>query len=140
MFYPSTAAQMNTIGRDRGWPPYTRESFDAARSLRGALYVGDPEYVAEKIVLLRKNLGLTRFLLHVDVSTMPHHELLRTSNCSARRSRRSSARSLLAGPRSGELGCGCRFLSAFTKRSQRVGAAMRSVHHSAMGPNQGANP
>ncbi|CAI6077045.1 LLM class flavin-dependent oxidoreductase [Cohnella sp. JJ-181] len=78
LFYPSTAAQMNTIGRERGWPPYTRDSFDAARSLRGALYVGDPEYVAEKIVLLHQNLGLTRFLLHVDVSTLPHRELLRT--------------------------------------------------------------
>ncbi|MEC0268549.1 LLM class flavin-dependent oxidoreductase [Paenibacillus anseongense] len=78
LFYPPTAAQMNTIGRERGWGPYTRESFDDARSLRGALYVGDPEYVAEKIVLLHKNLGLTRFLLHVDVSSVPHSEVLRT--------------------------------------------------------------
>ncbi|NOU68963.1 LLM class flavin-dependent oxidoreductase [Paenibacillus sp. LMG 31461] len=78
LFYPATEAMMNTIGRERGWSPYTRDTFDAARSLRGALYVGDPEYVAEKIILLRKNLGITRFLLHADVSTLPHHELLRT--------------------------------------------------------------
>jgi len=76
-FYPYTAAQMNTIGRERGWPPYDRSSFDAARSLRGALYVGDPEYVAEKIVLLRRNLGITRFFLHADVGSMPHRDLLR---------------------------------------------------------------
>ncbi|MBN2980975.1 MULTISPECIES: LLM class flavin-dependent oxidoreductase [Cohnella] len=75
-FFPLTQAQMNIIGRERGWPPYTRESFDAARSLRGALYVGDPEYVAEKIVLLRKNLGVTRFFLHIDVGAMPHREVL----------------------------------------------------------------
>jgi alkanesulfonate monooxygenase SsuD/methylene tetrahydromethanopterin reductase-like flavin-dependent oxidoreductase (luciferase family) len=67
---------MNVVGRERGWPPYTRESYDAARSLRGALYVGDPEYVAEKIILLRKNLGINRFFLHVNVGTMPHREVL----------------------------------------------------------------
>lgn len=76
-FYPSTAAQMNVIARERGWPPYNRATFDAARSLRGALYVGDPEYVAEKIILLRQNLGITRFFLHVNVGSMPHREVLR---------------------------------------------------------------
>lgn len=77
LFFPSTQAQMNVIGRERGWPPYTRATFDAARSLRGALYVGDPEYVAEKIILLRKNLGVTRFFLHVNVGTLPHREVMR---------------------------------------------------------------
>jgi len=76
-FFPPMQAQMNVIGRERGWPPYTRASFDDARSLRGALYVGDPEYVAEKIVLLRRNLGATRFFLHINVGTMPHPEVLR---------------------------------------------------------------
>jgi len=77
-FFLPTQAQMNVIGRERGWgQPYTRATYDAARSMRGALYVGDPEYVAEKIVLLRKNLGITRFFLHVNVGTMPHQEVLR---------------------------------------------------------------
>jgi len=76
-FFPPMQAQMNVIGRERGWPPYTRSAFDDARSLRGALYVGDPEYVAEKIVLLRRNLGADRFFLHVNVGTMPHREVLR---------------------------------------------------------------
>nr|WP_174887646.1 LLM class flavin-dependent oxidoreductase [Cohnella herbarum] len=77
LFFPSTQAQMNVIGRERGWPSYDRSAFDAARSLRGALYVGDPEFVAEKIILLRKNLGVTRFFLHVNVGTMPHREVMR---------------------------------------------------------------
>ncbi|QAY68553.1 LLM class flavin-dependent oxidoreductase [Paenibacillus protaetiae] len=76
LFFPSTQAQMTVLGRERGWPAYTREAFDAARSMRGALYVGDPEYVAEKIVLLRQNLGVDRFFLHVNVGTMPHKEVL----------------------------------------------------------------
>lgn len=75
-FFPHTQAMMNTIGRERGWPHYDRDAFDTARNLRGALYVGDPEYVAEKIVLLQRNLGITRFFLHADVSTMPHRDLL----------------------------------------------------------------
>ncbi|WP_308640119.1 LLM class flavin-dependent oxidoreductase [Paenibacillus silvisoli] len=76
-FFQPTQAQMNVIGRERSWgQPYSRATFDAARSLRGALYVGDPEFVAEKIVLLRKNLGVTRFFLHVNVGTMPHREVL----------------------------------------------------------------
>ncbi|WP_376774411.1 LLM class flavin-dependent oxidoreductase [Paenibacillus eucommiae] len=78
LFFPSTQAQMNVIGRERGWGQhYSRATYDEARSLRGALYVGDPEYVAEKIVLLRKNLGITRFFLHVNVGTMPHLEVMR---------------------------------------------------------------
>ncbi|NHN35300.1 LLM class flavin-dependent oxidoreductase [Paenibacillus agricola] len=77
-FFPSTKAQMNVIGRERGWGQnYNRAAFDAARTLRGALYVGDPEFVAEKILLLRKNLGVTRFFLHVNVGTMPHREVMR---------------------------------------------------------------
>lgn len=75
LFFPSTQAQMNAIGRERGWGPYTRAVYDAARSKRGALYVGDPEYVAEKILLLRKHLGVTRFFLHINVGTMPHRQV-----------------------------------------------------------------
>lgn len=77
LFFPSTQAQMNVIGRERGWPPYDRAAYDQARSLRGALYVGDPEFVAEKIILLRQNLGVNRFFLHINVGTMPHREVLR---------------------------------------------------------------
>lgn len=78
LFYPSTQAQMNVIGRERGWgQTYNRATYDDARSLRGALYVGDSEYVAEKIILLHKNLGVTRFFLHVNVGTMPHREVMR---------------------------------------------------------------
>ncbi|MFC0190024.1 LLM class flavin-dependent oxidoreductase [Fictibacillus aquaticus] len=75
-FYPSTAVVMNKLGKERGWGPYTRDTFDAARSMNGALYVGDPEIVAEKIIHLRKNVGVTRFMLHVPVGTMPHEQVM----------------------------------------------------------------
>ncbi|WJY26862.1 MULTISPECIES: LLM class flavin-dependent oxidoreductase [Sporosarcina] len=75
-FFPSTQYAMNVLGRERGWGPYTRETFDEARSLEGALYVGDAEYVAKKIIKLEKDLGITRFFLHVPVGSMPHDEVM----------------------------------------------------------------
>ncbi|MBS4209719.1 LLM class flavin-dependent oxidoreductase [Bacillus sp. FJAT-50079] len=76
-FFPSTQQVMSKLGRERGWGPYTRSSFDAARSFEGALYVGDPKVVAEKIIHLRKNVGITRFMLHVPVGTMPHPDVMK---------------------------------------------------------------
>jgi alkanesulfonate monooxygenase SsuD/methylene tetrahydromethanopterin reductase-like flavin-dependent oxidoreductase (luciferase family) len=75
-FFPSTQQVMNKLGHERGWGPYDRSSFDAARSFEGALYVGDPETVAEKIIQLRKKVGITRFMLHVPVGTMPHDDVM----------------------------------------------------------------
>jgi len=77
-FFPSTQYVMNVLGRERGWGNYDRASFDAARSFEGALYVGDPETVAQKIIHLRKNVGITRFMLHVPVGSMPHEDVMRT--------------------------------------------------------------
>jgi probable LLM family oxidoreductase len=75
-FFPSTQQAMNKLGRERGWGKYDRSSFDAARSFEGALYVGDPKTVANKIIHLRKNVGITRFMMHVPVGTMPHEDVM----------------------------------------------------------------
>ncbi len=76
-FYPSTQYSMNILARERGWGPYDRSSFDMARSFEGALYVGDPETVARKIIHLRKRVGITRFFLHVPVGSMPHDDVMK---------------------------------------------------------------
>jgi len=76
-FFPSTQQAMNVLGRERGWGHYDRSSFDAARSFERALYVGDPETVAEKIIHLRKKVGVTRFMLHVPVGSMPHELVMK---------------------------------------------------------------
>lgn len=75
-FFPPTQQVMNVLGRERGWGHYDRAAFDAARSFEGALYVGDSETVAQKIIHLRKNVGITRFMLHVPVGTMPHADVM----------------------------------------------------------------
>lgn len=77
-FFQPTQYVMNVIGRERGWGHYDRAQYDAARSFEGALYVGDPEMVAQKIIHLRKNVGVTRFMLHVPVGTMPHEDVMKS--------------------------------------------------------------
>ena len=76
-FFPSTQQVMNVLGRERGWGRYDRPSFDAARSFEGALYVGDAKTVAEKIIHLRKNVGVTRFMLHCPLGSMPHEDVMK---------------------------------------------------------------
>jgi probable LLM family oxidoreductase len=75
--WPPFRHQMTKIGRERGWPPATRQDFDAGRTLRGALFVGSPAEVTEKILFQHELFGHDRFLLQLSVGTMPHRELLR---------------------------------------------------------------
>ncbi|NMO94372.1 LLM class flavin-dependent oxidoreductase [Paenibacillus lemnae] len=76
-FFPPTQAGMNIIGQERGWGHYSRATYDAARSPEGALYVGSPDTVAKKIIDLRQKVGITRFMLHVPLGTMPHEDVMR---------------------------------------------------------------
>ncbi|MEV4128739.1 LLM class flavin-dependent oxidoreductase [Nocardia sp. NPDC049707] len=75
-FYEPYAGAMSTLGRERGWGPMTRTQFDALRSQNGSLFVGTPDYVAEKITDIRDTLGLDRFMLHTSVGTLPHEKVL----------------------------------------------------------------
>jgi probable LLM family oxidoreductase len=75
--YPSAAAAMNRIGRERGWPPLGRADYEAAASLRGANFVGSPEQVAEKILYQHDLFRHDRFLLQLSVGSMPHADMLR---------------------------------------------------------------
>jgi len=77
-YYPSYAAMMTRLGRERGWGPMTREQFDWLRSPEGSLVLGDPETVAAKILHFREVLGVNRFELHVSVGTLPHDQVLRS--------------------------------------------------------------
>jgi alkanesulfonate monooxygenase SsuD/methylene tetrahydromethanopterin reductase-like flavin-dependent oxidoreductase (luciferase family) len=77
LFFPPYADVMTKLGAERGWPPATREDFDALTALRGALAVGSPEQVAEKILYQHSVLGHQRYLMQVSVGTMPHRSVLR---------------------------------------------------------------
>jgi alkanesulfonate monooxygenase SsuD/methylene tetrahydromethanopterin reductase-like flavin-dependent oxidoreductase (luciferase family) len=68
---------MSKLGRERGWPPMTRAQFDQLRSPRGALVVGSPAEVAEKILFQHELFGHDRFLAQMSVGTMPHDKVMR---------------------------------------------------------------
>jgi probable LLM family oxidoreductase len=75
--FPAYAAMMDRIGRERGWPPMTREAFEASRELRGANFVGSPQEVAEKILFQHRIFGHQRFLLQMSMGAVPHRSVLR---------------------------------------------------------------
>lgn len=77
-YYPHYAAQMNRVGRDRGWPPYQRSSYDLGREKGGALIIGDVNEAVDKILTLQQMFGLTRFAAHMDVGGPPHIELMKS--------------------------------------------------------------
>ncbi len=75
--YPYVAAMMDKIGRERGWPPHTRTDYNAAATLRGANFVGNPEQIVEKILYQHGLFDHDRFLLQFSVGTMPHAKIMR---------------------------------------------------------------
>lgn len=77
-FFPYYAAMMNRVGRDRGWPPLTRQQYEAARSPRGALMVGSVEQVVEKILFEHEIFGNTRFLAQASLGFVPHALTMRS--------------------------------------------------------------
>jgi probable LLM family oxidoreductase len=77
-FFPGYARSFTDIGRERGWPPVTRAHFDAQLGPTGALLVGDPETVAEKILRVNESLGgISRITFQMSVAALPHAKLLR---------------------------------------------------------------
>jgi len=77
-FFPGYAKTVTRIGKERGWPPVTRAHFDAVRGKHGALLVGNPEEVTEKILCHSEALGdISRITFQMDVVDMPQTKLLR---------------------------------------------------------------
>lgn len=76
-YYPYYEKMMNRLGRERGWPPFSRERYEMARDLSGAIYVGDADQVAEKIIYYREMFDLTRFVAQIDVGAPQHMDLMK---------------------------------------------------------------
>ncbi|HEX9938786.1 MAG TPA: LLM class flavin-dependent oxidoreductase [Longimicrobium sp.] len=75
-FFPSYAQVMTRIGRERGWPPTTREQFEAMRGPRGSLLVGSPQEVVDKILFQHEIFRNDRFLAQLTVGSMPHAQTM----------------------------------------------------------------
>lgn len=76
--YEGFEAMNNTIGRERGWPTYSRLRFQHDVGPEGALYVGSPETVARKIAATVRTLGAERFDLKFSTGTLSHERMMRS--------------------------------------------------------------
>lgn len=76
-YFPGYEKMFNEVGSERGWPPVTREAFDAQTGEAGALVIGDPEKVAEKIKRHAAALGgIDRFTFQMDNPLLTHEQLM----------------------------------------------------------------
>ncbi len=73
---PFYMAMMNKLGVERGWSRMSRRDYDASSSPRGALVIGSPEEVIEKILFQHKIFGHQRFLMQSSIGAMPHRQVL----------------------------------------------------------------
>jgi probable LLM family oxidoreductase len=77
-FFATYAEVMTQLGRERGWGPMTRAQFDALAGLNGAVAVGSPEQMAEKILFQHEVFGHQRYLMQSSLGAAPHREVLRS--------------------------------------------------------------
>ena len=79
-FYPGYARTFTEIGKERGWPKMTRGHFDAQLSPQGALIIGDPDEVIQKIIRHSKSLGgISRITFMMNPASLPHEKLMRST-------------------------------------------------------------
>jgi probable LLM family oxidoreductase len=71
-------AMMNRIGRERGWPPSGRREYEALRSPPGALAVGTPEQVAEKILFEHELFANDRYIAQMSIGAVAHRDVMRS--------------------------------------------------------------
>ena len=75
-YFPGYAKTFTRIGKERGWPPVTLERFKAQNGPSGALMIGSPDEIAEKITRHSKALGgISRFTFQMDNAELTHHQL-----------------------------------------------------------------
>lgn len=75
-FFPEYAKMMNKLGRERGWGPLDRESFEYMRSPKASLMVGSPEELVDKILYEYELFQHNRFLIQMSVGSMPHQKIM----------------------------------------------------------------
>ena len=77
-FFPGYARAFNSVGKERGWSPVTRAGFDAQRGPHGALVIGNPDEVVEKIMRHSEALGgISRFSFQMNAASLPHEKLMK---------------------------------------------------------------
>ncbi len=77
-FWTHWHAVMEQLGKIRGFAPPPRSHYDSEASGGGAIFAGEPEEIAERIITLQKQLGHMRQFFQMDVGQMPHKDFLRS--------------------------------------------------------------
>src|SRR5437867_7639202 len=76
-FFPGYARAVASVAKERGWPPVTRAGFDAQRGPHGALLIGSPDEVTEKILRHDESLGgISRISFQMNAASLPHEKLM----------------------------------------------------------------
>jgi probable LLM family oxidoreductase len=76
-FFPGYAHTMTEIGKERGWPKMTRAHFEGQIGPQGALIIGDPAEVIQKIIRHSKTLdGISRITFMMNPASLPHEKLM----------------------------------------------------------------
>src|SRR5712664_3041822 len=76
-FFPGYARAVASVAKERGWPPVTRAGFDAQLGPYGALLIGSPDEVVEKILRHSEALGgISRITFQMNASSLPHAKLM----------------------------------------------------------------
>ncbi|HGL2851160.1 TPA: LLM class flavin-dependent oxidoreductase [Streptococcus pneumoniae] len=76
-FHP-TKQVVDAISKDRPhWQELRYEQYLEQVGSNGAMFVGNPDQVAEKLIRMIEDLGLDRFMLHLPLGSMPHDQVLR---------------------------------------------------------------
>ena len=79
-FFPGYSRTMTEIGKERGWPKMTRDHFEAQMGPQGALIIGEPGEVIQKIVRHSKALGgISRITFMMNPASLPHEKLMRAT-------------------------------------------------------------
>jgi probable LLM family oxidoreductase len=77
-YYPVYSSQMDRVGSSRGWPVYQPPQYEAGRSSKGHLIIGDANEAIDKILHMHELFGLTRFSAHMDVGGPSHLSLMKS--------------------------------------------------------------
>ncbi|BAH39954.1 MAG TPA: LLM class flavin-dependent oxidoreductase [Gemmatimonas aurantiaca] len=76
--FPPYIDTMARIGRERGWPMPTRQQFDFERSPRGAMLLGSPQEVIDKILFEHELFKHDRMMIQFSVGPMQHADIMRS--------------------------------------------------------------
>lgn len=77
LFFPAQKQVMDQLGRERGWPPQSRAQYDESMGPEGAMFVGSPAQLVDKILGLREDLGFDRVTIQMGIGVIEHAEMLK---------------------------------------------------------------